>query len=95
MHKILVICDHKGFGSLLSQILKENGRIVELVSYNQVNRITKFDSYYLVVFCDRINFELSSGINFFILLKLTSLFLQSKLLTVVINLILFIRLIAF
>ena len=62
MHKILIISDHKGFGSLLSQILKENGRIVELVSYNQVNRITKFESYFLVVFCDRINFHLSSGI---------------------------------
>ena len=62
MHKILIISDHKGFGSLLSQILKENGKIVELVSYNQVNRISKFDSYYLVIFCDRINFHLSSGI---------------------------------
>ena len=62
MHKILIISDHKGFGSLLSQILKENGRIVELVSYNQVNRIRKFESYYLVVFCDRINYHLSSGI---------------------------------
>ena len=48
MHKILIISDHKGFGSLLSQILKENGKIVELVSYNQVNRISKFDSYYLL-----------------------------------------------
>ena len=62
MHKILIISDHKGFGSLLSQILKENGKIVELVSYNQVNRISKFDSYYLVIFCDRINFHLSIGI---------------------------------
>ena len=62
MHKILIISDHKGFGSLLLQILNKNGKIVELVSYNQVNRISKFDSYYLVIFCDRINFHLSSGI---------------------------------
>jgi DNA-binding response OmpR family regulator len=62
MHKILIISDHKGFGSLLLQILNKNGKIVELVSYNQVNRISKFDSYYLVIFCDRINFQMSSGI---------------------------------
>ena len=62
MHKILIISDHKGFGSLLLQILNKNGKIVELVSYNQVNRISKFDSYYLVIFCDRINFHMCSGI---------------------------------